>query len=200
MNMNPSSDQANLDNLKALEGRRVLVALTGGIACYKICTLVSKLVQNGADVRVMMTQSATQFVGETTFQSLSGHRVMTSLWDSAENPDAEHIGLARWCDLAIMAPASANSIAKLVHGMADNFVSTVMLAVPASTPILIAPAMNADMWENPATQRNMKLLDELYPNVQLSGPEEGWQACRAKGFGRMSEPEMILAKTVEIFD
>ena len=188
MNDHPLSNSTE----KCLEGKRVLVALTGGIACFKICTLVSRLVQRGADVRVMMTDAATKFVGPTTLQSLSGHAVLTSLWDAEENPDAEHIGLARWADLTVMAPASANSIAKFVHGIADNFVSTVMLAVPAEKPVLIAPAMNADMWNNPATQRNMKLLGELYPNVTLVGPEEGWQACRTKGFGRMSEPEDIL--------
>ena len=177
---------------QSVKGKKVLVALTGGIACYKICTLVSRLIQAGADVRVMMTKSATKFVGEVTFQSLSGHKVMTSLWESDERPDAEHIGLARWCDLLVIAPASANSISKLVHGIADNFVSTVSLAVPQSTPILIAPAMNADMWENPATKRNMKLLSELYKNVKLVGPEKGWQACRAEGYGRMSEAEDIL--------
>ncbi|WP_432800175.1 flavoprotein [Poriferisphaera sp. WC338] len=189
MNDHPLSNSAE----KCLAGKRVLVALTGGIACYKVCTLVSRLVQNDADVRVMMTEAATKFVGPMTFQSLSGNPVMTSLWDTGENPDAEHIGLARWCDLVVMAPASANSIAKMVHGIADSFVSTVMLAVPKETPMVIAPAMNADMWENAATQRNMSLLKELYPQVRLVGPEEGWQACRAVGYGRMSEPEDIVA-------
>ena len=197
MQSNPSFTPADPTPPSGLSGRRVLVALTGGIACYKTCTLVSRLVQSGAEVRVMMTDAATQFVGVQTLQSLSGHKVMTSLWDTAENPDAEHIGLARWCDLVVVAPASANSIAKLVHGLGDNFVSTVLLAIPASTPMLIAPAMNADMWENPATQRNMKLLGELYSNVRLVGPEEGWQACRAKGYGRMSEPEVIFEKAYQ---
>ena len=175
----------------SLADRRVLVALTGGIACYKTATLVSRLVQRGADVRVIMTEAATRFIAPLTFQSLSGQTVLTSVWDSDDRPDSQHIGLARWAQLMVIAPATANSIAKLAVGLSDDVVSLAAAALPAETPLLLAPAMNADMWANPMTQRNLATLREVR-GVQTVGPEEGWQACRTSGTGRMSEPEAIL--------
>lgn len=175
-------------------GRRVLLAVTGGIACYKAATLVSALVQRGGEVRVIMTDAATHFVGPLTFVSLSGHRVLTSIWDHDDRPDAQHIGLARWCELMVIAPATANIIAKLAHGLCDDVVSLAASAlprVPKATPLLIAPAMNADMWANPVVQRNVTTVRDVL-GAQLVGPDEGWQACRTQGAGRMSEPATIL--------
>jgi phosphopantothenoylcysteine decarboxylase/phosphopantothenate--cysteine ligase len=180
----------------SLSGKRIAVGLSGGIACYKTATLVSRLVQQGADVRVMMTEAATRFVGPLTFQSLSGKPVLTSIWQADDHPDSQHVGVARWCDLLVIAPATANLIAKLAHGLTDDVVSLVACALPASTPLLIAPAMNADMWASPIVQKNVATLDAL-DNVTLIGPESGWQACRTEGAGRMSEPEAILETIVK---
>ncbi|MAX22987.1 MAG: hypothetical protein CMJ19_00670 [Phycisphaeraceae bacterium] len=173
------------------QDRQVLVAVTGGIACYKACTLVSRLAQAGATVRVMMTESAKQFVTPLTFQSLSNQPVHSSLWEAVDRPDAQHIGLARWADLVIIAPATANILAKAATGICDDLVSTVLCAVPQTTPVLFAPAMNADMWANPVTQRNISTVKDLL-NWKSVGPEEGWQACRTLGAGRMSEPDAIF--------
>ena len=175
----------------ALTGKRVLVALSGGIAGYKIAPLVSKLSQSGADVRVVMTQAATKFITPLTLQSLSGHTVITSIWQADDRPDSQHIGLARWCDVFLLAPASANTIAKLAHGMADDAVSLAASALPAATPKLFAPAMNADMWANPIIQQNAATLRDVLGMTQI-GPEAGWQACRTLGDGRMAEPETLL--------
>jgi len=176
----------------ALTDRRVLVALSGGIACYKTATLVSRLVQRGADVRVLMTDAATKFITPLTLQSLSGHPVLTSVWQHDDRPDAQHVGVARWCEAFVLAPGSANMIGKLAHGLCDDVVSLAACALPGDTPKLLAPAMNADMWANRAVQRNVATLrDEL--GWTLVGPDAGWQACRTQGAGRMSEPDAILA-------
>jgi len=171
--------------------RRVLVGLTGGIASYKIATLVSTLTQAGADVRVMMTEAAAKFVGPLTFQSLSGQPVIDSIWQAEDRPDAQHVGLARWAELLIIAPATADIIAKLAAGVCDDVVSLAACALPRTTPVLIAPAMNAQMWENPVTQRNVGTIKELL-GYHTVGPEAGWQACRTEGNGRMSEPQAII--------
>ncbi len=175
----------------ALSGRRIAVALSGGIACYKTATLVSKLVQQGAEVRVLMTDAATRFVGPLTFQSLSGKPVLTSVWQSDDHPDSQHVGVARWCELMVIAPATADLIAKLAHGLTGDVVTLITCALPNQTPLLIAPSMNADMWANTIVQKNVATLKTL-PNAQLIGPDDGWQACRTEGAGRMTEPEAIL--------
>lgn len=172
-------------------GRRVLVAVTGGIACYKTATLVSRLAQGGADVRVLMTAAATKFVAPLTFQSLSGQSVISSIWQADDRPDAQHVGLAQWAQLLIVAPATADIIAKLAAGVCDDVVSLAACALPRQTPVLIAPAMNARMWANPVTQRNISTVKELL-GYHTVGPDTGWQACRTEGVGRMSEPPAIL--------
>lgn len=177
--------------------RRVLVALTGGIACYKTATVVSTLAQAGADIRVLMTEAATKFVGPLTFQSLSGKPVIDSIWQAEDRPDAQHVGLAQWAELLIIAPATANIIAKLAAGLCDDVVSLAACALPRTTPVLIAPAMNAQMWENPITQRNMHTVTETL-GYHTTGPESGWQACRSKGVGRMSEPQAIIEAAAAI--
>ena len=174
-----------------LTGRRIIVAVTGAIACYKSCTLVSRLAQAGAEVTVLMTASAERFVTRLTFQTLSGRPVYTSLWEAEENYDAQHIGLARAAALMVIAPASANTIAKLAHGICDNVVTTVAMAMPRETPVLLAPSMNAEMWGHPITQQNMTTLREVL-GYQTVGPGTGWQACRTEGAGRMSEPDEIV--------
>ena len=177
--------------------RRVLVALTGGIACYKTAILVSSLAQAGADIRVLMTEAATKFVGPLTFQSLSGKPVIDSIWQADDRPDAQHVGLAQWAELLIIAPATADIIAKLAAGVCDDVVSLAACALPRTTQVLIAPAMNAQMWENPITQRNMDTVKQTL-GYHTTGPEAGWQACRTEGTGRMSEPQAIIEAAAAI--
>lgn len=175
-----------------LNGRQVLLGVTGGIAAYKAAALTSSLIKLGAAVRVLMTEAATRFVGPTTFASLSGRPVMTSIWQADDRPDAQHIATAREADLMVIAPASANTIARLAAGICDEPVSLAATALPATTPLVLAPAMNADMWANPITQRNLNTLTQLLPNLSIVDPEAGWQACRTEGTGRMAEPQTIL--------
>ena len=174
-----------------LAGRRILVGLSGGIACYKTATVVSRLVQRGAEVTVLMTRSATRFVAPLTFESLSGRPVYTSQWRQIESRDSQHVALARSAELLAIAPASANTIAALAAGLCDNIITTIACALPRTTPVLLAPAMNAQMWEHPITQRNLQTLRDLL-GYHTVGPETGWQACRTQGAGRMSEPEAIV--------
>lgn len=178
-------------------GRNVIVAVTGGIACYKSADLVSRFVQSGATVRVLMTEAATKFVTPLTFQSLSNSPVTTNIWEAYEHHDSQHIALARWCDLMVIAPATADIIAKVAAGICEDVVSLVAAAVGTSKPILLAPAMNADMWANPLTQRNLKTLKDVL-RCRVVGPDTGWQACRTSGPGRMSEPEAIFDAAIDL--
>ena len=170
-----------------LKGYEVLVAIAGGIASYKVCTVVSRLVQRGVGVSVTMTEAATRFVGPLTFRALSGRPVITSLWDDA-HLDPQHIRLTESADLVVVAPATANLLAKMAQGIADDAVTTLLVSV--TSPMLIAPAMNSQMWQNPFVQGNLKRLIDAGHHV--IGPEEGWMACRTVGVGRMTEPERIL--------
>lgn len=198
----PSANSRPTDSIGAGPSRRVLVAVTGGIAAYKSAALVSRLAQAGHDVTVLMTEAAQRFVMPLTFEALSGHAVHTSLWHQLGQHESQHIALARNTDLLIIAPASANTIAKCAHGIADNVVTTVALALPrspAAVPVLLAPAMNADMWANPITQRNLAVLtDEL--GWHTVGPDTGWQACRTSGSGRMAEPEAIFNSATSLLN
>ena len=169
----------------------IIVGVTGGIAAYKACTLVSRLVQAGANVTVLMTESATRFVGPITMQALSGNHVYTSPWEHVDSQDPQHVSLARGAKAIVIAPCSMNCIAKLATGLTDDVVTLACSAADRSTtPILLAPAMNASMWAQPSTQRNLETLKG--DGYRFVGPEEGWQACRSTGNGRMSEPEAIL--------
>lgn len=171
---------------------RVLVGITGGIAAYKTATLVSRLVQRGADVTVAMTPGATRFITPMTFQALSGRPVYTSAWDHIESQDPQHVSLARSLSAAVVAPCTMDAMARLATGRADDVVSLILSAVDRTrVPVLIAPAMNEAMWNQPATQRNAAQL--VADGFQLVGPADGWQACRTLGSGRMSEPETLAA-------
>ncbi len=187
----PDDGRTAPDVLASFRNRRIVIGVSGGIACYKIATVVSQLVQAGASVRVAMTESATRFVGPLTFQSLSGHAVLTSLWQSDDRPDSQHVGLARWCEMMIIAPATADVMARLAAGLTDDVVTLTACALPAGVPVLLAPAMNADMWANPIVQRNVTTLQQI-AGYRTVGPDEGWQACRTLGSGRMSEPAAIV--------
>ena len=171
-------------------GMRVLLGITGGVAAYKAAELVRLMIKAGMDVRVVMTQSATRFVGTVTLQALSGQPVFTDMWDSRFSDNMAHIELSRDRDLIVIAPASANFIAKLANGLADDLLST--LCVARRCPLLVAPAMNVEMWGNAATQDNVKRLASR--GVGILGPAAGEQACGETGFGRMLEPEQIFAR------
>lgn len=176
-----------------LQDQRILLCVCGGIAAYKAVELVRRLRDAGAQVQVAMTNNALHFVGAPTFQAVSGLPVRTSLWDAAAEAAMGHIELARWAERVVVAPATANTIAKLAHGFADDLVSTLCLATTA--PIAIAPAMNNRMWAHPATQANIATLRAR--GVQVIGPDDGAQACGEFGPGRLSEPGAIIAALAE---
>jgi phosphopantothenoylcysteine decarboxylase/phosphopantothenate--cysteine ligase len=167
------------------------VCVTGGIAAYKTCTLVSRLAQGGCTVTVAMTESATRFVTPLTFQALSARPVYTSAWEHIESQDPQHISLAGSVDIAVVAPCTHDTLARLASGRADDVVTLILSAMDRRrAPVLLAPAMNSVMWAQPATQRNVKALVE--DGFEIIGPGDGWQACRHVGPGRMSEPDEIL--------
>jgi phosphopantothenoylcysteine decarboxylase/phosphopantothenate--cysteine ligase len=170
-----------------LTGRRILLGVTGGIAAYKAADLVRRLKEAGADVQVVMTDAAREFVTPLTFQALSGREVRTSLFDAAAEAAMGHIELARWADLILIAPASANTLSKLAQGQADDLLTTLCLA--SDRPLAVAPAMNRLMWSQPATQDNLVALRTR--GVQVFGPGSGSQACGETGDGRMWEPVQI---------
>jgi len=169
-------------------GKHVLLGVTGGIAAYKSAELVRRLRDAGADVRVVMTSGATAFVTPLTFQALSGHPVHTEFLDADAEAGMGHIELARWADLVLVAPATADFLARLAHGLAGDLLTTLCLA--SAAPLVVAPAMNQQMWANPATQANCALLRQR--GVRLVGPAEGEQACGDTGPGRMSEPAELV--------
>ena len=171
-----------------LKGREVIVAVCGGIAAYKVADLVSKLVQLGAGVTVVMTADAQKFVTPLTFEALSGRPVRTSTWDLVETSDPQHIGLTERADLMLVAPATANILAKVAHGLCDDLVSLMISA--SACPVVFAPAMNNRMWDNPIARENVAKLQGL--GYRFIGPEPGWLACRNVGVGRMSEPGKIV--------
>ena len=166
----------------------VVVCVCGGIAAYKTATLVSELVQQGCGVTVTMTRNARRFVGPTTFGALTGRPVFTGMWRRSDSPDIHHLSLSEAADLILVAPATANILGKLAGGIADDLVSTLLLG--ADCPVLLAPAMNARMWQHPAVQRNVSWLRES--GFAFVGPEEGWLACGTAGPGRMGELATLL--------
>jgi phosphopantothenoylcysteine decarboxylase/phosphopantothenate--cysteine ligase len=178
--------------MQALGNKKILLGITGGIAAYKSAELVRLLTRAGAEVRVVMTPSAQEFVQPLTYQALSGHRVYIDLFDAEADSAMDHIELARWCDLLLVAPASADFLGKMNAGYADNLLLTLCLA--SKRPVAVAPAMNQQMFANPATQDNLKQLGAR--KVLVWGPADGEQACGDVGPGRMLEPEQLLANVV----
>jgi len=178
-----------------LQDVNVLLGVTGGIAAYKAVDLAGKLTAAGAGVRTVMTESACQLVGPKSFEAVTGAPVFTSLWSDPQGHQMAHISLADWARIVVVAPATADIIAKVAHGICDDLLSTVLCTCWA-TPTLFAPAMNTRMWENPATQRNVQTLRDM--GVRLIGPGAGRLACGTEGLGRMAEPPEILAAIEEI--
>lgn len=175
--------------------RRLLLGVSGGIAAYKACDLVSRAVKAGLEVRVVMTPNAMRFVGPLTFEALSGHPVMVDALTTGTAPDGvsavEHVSWAKWADVACVAPLTANTLARLACGLADDALSTVFLALPAGTPVVLCPAMNTAMWAHPVVERNRRWVDELGRATWVE-PVSKRLACGDVGPGGLAAPEDIL--------
>jgi phosphopantothenoylcysteine decarboxylase/phosphopantothenate--cysteine ligase len=180
-----------------LKGKKIVLGLSGGVACYKAAELCRALTKEGASVQVVMTEAATHFIGAVTMQALSGRTVYTDQWDGRIPNNMAHIDLTRDADAILVAPCSADFLFKLAHGATDDLLSTLCLARPNQVPLLVAPAMNVEMWEKPATQRNVAQLRE--DGVRIFGPAAGSQACGETGMGRMLEPNELLEELVAAF-
>jgi phosphopantothenoylcysteine decarboxylase/phosphopantothenate--cysteine ligase len=181
--------------MNTLAQKRIVLGVTGSIAAYKSAELVRRLQEHGAEVRVVMTRAACEFITPLTMQALSGNPVHLEFLDADAEAAMGHIALARWCDVVLVAPASANFLAQLAHGQAGDLLSTLCLATTA--PIMVAPAMNQQMWLNVATQENLNILQQR--SINIIGPAEGEQACGEIGPGRLLEPEVLLHDVVKIF-
>lgn len=177
-----------------MRGRRLIIGVTGGIAAYKSAQLVSQLVQEGAEVRVVLTSAAHHFVGPTTFAALTGRPVASELFQPAEFPLGAHIELANWGELLCIAPASADFLAKAAGGLADDLLSTLYLGY--SGTILLAPAMNDTMWHKGPVQRNLQQVQS--DGAVIVGPGTGWLSCRREAVGRMAEPDHIQRRIAEL--
>lgn len=175
---------------------KVLLGVTGCIGAYKAAEILRGLQKAGVEVRVMMTRHATEFITPLTFEALTGQPVIVEMYDRPSYAQIEHITWARWADLVLIAPATANIIAKFAHGLADDFLSTVYLS--NTNPVMIAPAMNVEMWQHAATQANLALLKER--GVEIIEPGVGYQACGEIGAGRLAEPEEIVARVLSFLD
>ena len=181
-----------------LNGKHIVLGLTGGVACYKAAYLCRLLIKEGAQVQVVMTEAAAQFITPVTMQALSNRPVYVSQWDAREPNNMAHINLSREADAILVAPASADFMAKLLHGRADDLLSLMCLARPQETvPLLLAPAMNREMWAHPATVRNVAQLRQ--DGATVLGVGEGDQACGETGDGRMLEPEELLEDLIAFF-
>jgi phosphopantothenoylcysteine decarboxylase/phosphopantothenate--cysteine ligase len=184
------------DLVKQFDGAKILLGVSGGIAAYKAADLASKLTGAGATVRTIMTESACKLITPATFEAITGQPVYTSLWQGPEDFKIGHIQSADWADAVVVAPATANIIAKVATGICDDLLSTTLCACWGKK-VLIAPAMNSNMWANPMVQRNMSILtDQLKFNT--IGPESGRLACGTTGIGRMAEPAAILDALIEL--
>lgn len=177
-----------------LAGKKIVLGLTGGVACYKAADLTRRLTKAGASVQVVMTRSAAKFITPVTMQALSGNPVFCDQWDARIDNNMPHIDLTRGVDAIVIAPCSADFMSKLAHGACDDLLSTLCVARPLLLPLMIAPAMNVEMWQNPATQRNLRQIKE--DGIHVLGPEAGDQACGETGMGRMLEPEYLLEEVV----
>ncbi|MES2932927.1 MAG: bifunctional phosphopantothenoylcysteine decarboxylase/phosphopantothenate--cysteine ligase CoaBC [Pseudomonadota bacterium] len=180
-----------------LSGKKIVLGLSGGVACYKAAELTRGLIKAGASVQVVMSEAATHFITPVTMQALSGKPVHTDQWDPRIANNMAHIDLTRDADALVIAPCSADFMFKLAHGVCDDLLSTLCLARPAHVPLLVAPAMNVEMWQNPATQRNAAQLK--LDGIGILGPAAGEQACGETGMGRMLEPEQLLEEIIATF-
>jgi len=180
-----------------LKDKHILLGLTGGVACYKSAELCRQLIKQGATVQVVMTSGACEFITPLTMQALSGNTVYSNQWDARIHNNMAHIELSRVANAILIAPCTVDFIAKLAQGHCDDLLSSLCAARPARVPLIIAPAMNVEMWEKPATQRNVVQVQQ--DGVQLLGPAEGNQACGETGMGRMLEPDQLIAELLAAF-
>ncbi|MBB3211176.1 phosphopantothenoylcysteine decarboxylase/phosphopantothenate--cysteine ligase [Herbaspirillum sp. Sphag1AN] len=180
-----------------LAGKKILLGLTGGVACYKAAELARALGKAGASVQAVMTQAATQFITPVTMQALTGNVVYNDQWDARIANNMPHIDLTRGVDAIVIVPCSTDFIFKLAHGACDDLLSTLCVARPHGVPLMVAPAMNVEMWQNPATQRNVAQIKQ--DGILLLGPDAGAQACGEVGLGRMLEPEQLLEEIIAAF-
>ena len=174
-----------------LKDKKILLGVTGGIAAYKACSLANYCLKEGADVKVIMTEAATKFVTPLTFQALTNHAVYTDMWHIINQEEVEHISLATWADMMLIAPATASTIGKLACGIADNLLTTVSMALPQKTKIIIAPAMNTEMLHNPIVTDNIEKLKK-YKKYIFIDPRTGVLACRDKGAGKIADNKIII--------
>ncbi len=182
-----------------LKNKKILLGVTGSIAAYKACSLVNLFLKNGADVRVVMTDSASKFVSPLTFESLAHGNVHVDLWNSVyDKTKVEHIDLANWADLILIAPATANTIAKISAGIADNMLTTIVLAKPQDTKVVFALAMNSNMLENPITKQNIKKLENL--NYDFIKSREGMLACESVGAGKIADNNKIIEFVANVIE
>lgn len=178
---------------------KVLLGVTGGIAAYKACSIISGLKNLGYEVQVIMTKAAQKFITPLTFATLSERPVMTTMWSDWGRPTVEHIEVAKWCDVFVVAPATANTIAKFANGIADNLLSTVFLALPSDIPKLIFPAMHFDMLDNEATKANIAKLGVYKNNTYIFKTEEKKLACGDVGYGALLHPRKIVGNINEAY-
>jgi len=178
---------------KQLKGVNMLLGVTGGVAAYKAVAVASRLTAGGAAVKTVMTENACQLVGPKSFEAVTGLAVFTGLWSCPEEYRISHVSLADWADVIVVAPATANIIAKIANGICDDLLSTLLCAA-FSKPVLLVPAMNNNMWENPAVQKNVRTVRDM--GFEMTGPVEGRLACGTEALGRMAEPEDII-KVIE---
>lgn len=174
---------------------QILLGVTGGIAAYKACELVRLATKAGHEVRVVLSANGARFVGAATFEALSGHPVLSDTFAGPDSGGIDHIEWAKWCDVACVAPLTANTLGKLACGLADDALSTVLMALPRGTPCVLAPAMNTEMWLHPVVQRNLSWIEDM-PRYRLVSPIEKQLACGDIGVGGLAEPALILAALV----
>jgi phosphopantothenoylcysteine decarboxylase/phosphopantothenate--cysteine ligase len=177
--------------MKSLDEKKILLGVTGGIAAYKACTLVNMLIARKAQVRVVMTENSKKFVTPLTFEALSNHPVYDDLWNSIDKHSIEHISLSHWPDIIIISPATANTIAKIALGLADNLLTTIVLASLPKIKVIIAPAMNSNMWCNDLVQKNINILKKI-DKFEFIEPRSGILACRDEGKGKIADNEVIM--------
>jgi phosphopantothenoylcysteine decarboxylase / phosphopantothenate---cysteine ligase len=173
-----------------MKNKKILVGVTGGVAAYKICSLVNYFIKEGAEVKVIMTAAATKFVTPLTFASLTNNQVYVDMFSEVKS-EIEHVSLAQWADVFVLAPATANTIGKISLGLADNLLTTVVMALPAKTKVIIVPAMNTEMWLNPIVQNNVSVLKKQ-GKYKFIDPRAGTLACRLDGQGKIASNEDIF--------
>lgn len=181
-----------------MKNKKILIGITGGIAVYKIATLVNLCQKYGARVKVIMTEGATKFVAPLTFQSLVGDQVYLDTFKNVNPEEIEHISLAKWADILVIAPATANTISKIACGIADNLLTTVTMAMPKNKKVIIAPAMNVEMWNNPLLQRNVDILNNQNGKYIFVEPRKGVLACKDEGIGKLADLEDIIKQIKRI--